>query len=151
VDDLTFEELLRILSVDYDTSAIGTQADLDGLIYNLQSQGVDVDALVSDDTSNVINAGVASLLTLMISRLVGATRQIAQTGFSTSQMQTADEDKLYGWMLQPTTSGKHCPDCVSRSQLQPRTMAEWKALGLPRNGATVCTDKCMCVLTEASK
>ncbi len=42
-----------------------------------------------------------------------------------------------------------CDDCQDRDGRQ-QTMAEWEAEGLPRDGATICGDRCRCSLIPTS-
>lgn len=52
-------------------------------------------------------------------------------------------DTLYQWVL---TTGNSCPGCIDRANSEPRTWAEWEAVGLPQGGATECGLHCGCEL-----
>ena len=142
-------EFLQSASLTFDSNAVAIQASLDALIANLEAQGTDVYALISGRSSNLINARVAAFTTEMERRVEGAVRQVAQEGLETFQRIEYGDDQLYTWQTGVTESGTHCPDCLEREDMEPMTMEEWQSVGLPRTGATICTDHCMCVLTRA--
>lgn len=50
----------------------------------------------------------------------------------------------YKWQS-VTTDEIRCPDCRDRHGRE-ETMAVWRSLGVPRSGATVCTQWCRCEL-----
>lgn len=57
------------------------------------------------------------------------------------------EDDNWEWI---TTSGNPCVDCNPRHG-QVKTYTEWRDLGLPRSGFSVCDMHCKCVLVPQSK
>ena len=56
--------------------------------------------------------------------------------------------KTYVWVT--FGDNKVCPGCVERDGKE-KTMEEWQALGLPREGATPCGDLCRCDLLGMGK
>lgn len=51
------------------------------------------------------------------------------------------------WVLS-SVKVNHCPDCISLSAMEARTIVDWRALGfgLPREGQTQCNVGCGCML-----
>lgn len=54
--------------------------------------------------------------------------------------------ELWQWI---TVSSKPCPDCEIRAGVT-LPMNEWKSLGLPGDGRTICRSSCMCKLLPVS-
>jgi len=56
----------------------------------------------------------------------------------------------YAWVLGAVKTS-HCGDCLSLSQMEPKTYAGWRAqgFGLPRDGDTECNVGCQCMLVKA--
>ena len=142
--DLLFDEIAEELVIRFAGNINERRAAIDGIILNLQQQGVDVEALAFGGSS-LVRAEVEAITNSIISQIVGSTRQVAQLGVETFQRQNHGEGQLYRWQ---TESGNPCPDCASRAGYEPTTMDEWQLIGLPRQGATVCNVHCMCVLVR---
>lgn len=55
-------------------------------------------------------------------------------------------NKKFKWILGPSKST--CEICRKHSQMEPRTIDEWRSLGygLPREGLTPCRQGCMCII-----
>jgi len=53
------------------------------------------------------------------------------------------------WVLD--SGAKHCGDCLTMADLEPRTMEKWldEGVGLPRDGLTQCNVGCKCQLVPA--
>ena len=144
VYQLVFEELLEELVIRFETVAMERQAKLDGIIINLERQGIELGTLVElQGASTLVNAEIDAFGNAILSNLVGGTRQAAQLGLETYQKTTYTPGQEYRWQ---TESGNPCPDCVGRSGYEPMTMEEWEAIGTPKTGATICGSHCMCVL-----
>ena len=123
------------------------QAKLDGIIMSLERQGIQITSLIeAKASSTLVSAEVDAFANSIISQLVGGTRQAAQLGVETFQRQNHGAGQEYRWQ---TESGNPCPDCAGRAGYEPMTLDEWEAIGLPRQGATVCGTHCMCVLVKS--
>jgi hypothetical protein len=81
--------------------------------------------------------------------------------FSSSMIEQVDNDvsrnvfqenlgdqQLYVWILDDRVTN-HCEDCLDRAGDEPRLMAEWEIIGLPKSGATLCGDNCYCKVEPA--
>lgn len=62
----------------------------------------------------------------------------------------ANPQLLFNWIL-GFVKTSHCGDCERMSQMEARTIEEWRAegVGLPREGLTECNIGCKCMLEEA--
>ena len=58
-----------------------------------------------------------------------------------------DPAQIFEWVLSGSVK-EHCPDCLMLSQMDARTINEWRAVGfgLPREAGTVCNAGCRCLL-----
>jgi hypothetical protein len=54
--------------------------------------------------------------------------------------------KLWEWAA--IADGKLCPDCANRNG-RSMTLDEWRRIGLPGAGRTICQSACRCALTPA--
>ncbi len=54
--------------------------------------------------------------------------------------------KLWEWVA--IADGKLCPDCADRNA-RVMTLDEWRRIGLPGAGRTICQRACRCALTPA--
>lgn len=56
-------------------------------------------------------------------------------------------EQLFEWVL-GSVKTSHCADCEKLSNMEPRTVDEWRAegYGLPREGETLCSVGCRCLL-----
>ena len=60
--------------------------------------------------------------------------------------------QIFAWVLGSVKS-KHCPDCQRLSNMEPRTVPQWEAegKGLPRDGLTICSVGCRCMLSPVTE
>lgn len=66
------------------------------------------------------------------------------------QAETKERTGKYSWVS--IHDGKECPSCNERHTMAPKTMAQWRAYGLPNTGATYCNRfrrACRCELVVA--
>ena len=54
--------------------------------------------------------------------------------------------KFWEWVA--VKDGKLCPDCADRNG-RPMTLDEWRRIGIPGAGRTICQRACRCALTPA--
>ena len=59
-----------------------------------------------------------------------------------------DEERDLEWV--GIGDSRVCPDCIERNYMKPKPYAEWAAIGLPGDGATVCGANCRCFLMPVS-
>lgn len=63
--------------------------------------------------------------------------------FTNSELKEFD-NFIFSWQTMKDKSV--CPDCVERGNGEFRTFDEWKSIGLPGFGSTLCGTRCRCVI-----
>lgn len=94
--------------------------------------------------STAVTAQVEAFRSRIGSLLADAINAAYHGGNETNLSLNAPE-KLFYWTV---VSAKPCPDCQGRDG-QGRTMEEWRTVGLPGSGWSICNRHCRCVLTES--
>lgn len=135
------EEMVIRLSVQ--AESLGRY--LDGEIKQMFLRGMSEDEIVATLTRDLADNG----------RLTSPLRQ----GFK-STVNTAIEDIAQGAVFEKypetaqwewiVTSSNPCRDCLPRHG-ETATYDEWRELGLPRSGFSVCRENCQCVLLPKGK
>ena len=77
---------------------------------------------------------------------IAAARREAQSKSFDEYRQTADQNEEWEWI---TISAKPCPDCIERGG-KVLSLDDWKAIGTPGDGRTICGSYCMCELIPVS-
>jgi hypothetical protein len=109
-------------------------------------------------TSEIANRVIADTRTGSgwIRALAGTTRDIGervqQNAYQSSQIESVQQgtDRPDPLMMWNAVLSNTCPDCVERHGII-LPLSEWRARGLPGQGATVCRYHCRCTLLPADK
>lgn len=146
--EIFLDELLDEYIVKLAYHANNIQTRIDSYI-QIQARTLTAEQLASLITSqsSTILAEVDAGKNAIYSMLNEAITNAAQSGVTDVQRENTTEDDLWKWTLE---SGNPCPDCVSRSRMEPQTYQFWETVGLPKAGATICGKNCKCVLDKTS-
>ena len=144
--DEAFELIAQEFSATIIEEANARQITIDAFIrrQGARLSQADFQRLITTETSTLLRE-VDAMKNAIRSALSDAITGIAQEAYDIRTRRFIAEDEKLRWQ---TESGRPCPDCVNRSGWEPRTYAEWEAVGLPKYGATVCGNRCMCVLVR---
>jgi len=76
-------------------------------------------------------------------------QELTNTLVQAPAMEVANQNPRlkHAWVL-GVVKTSHCSDCKRLSSMEPRTIDEWRkiGLGLPREGQTICSYGCRCLL-----
>lgn len=120
-----------------------------GDVGNLRASGV-ASPVIADRITDDIRAGsgpITPLSGITRKRLENLQQRFFQEGQRVVVLGNDDpEIALFMWNA---VGSETCPDCIARHGLI-KPWAQWERLGLPGQGATVCTFNCRCALLPAS-
>ncbi len=143
IEELTAIELSLYNSVE--RTAQRTLFDLDELIEQMRLRGMDDAGIRSFLLSDLEDGGryfgafqnaIGRIVTNAVEEAGGvASRGVFErAGITEFQWQTA--------------GGNVCPDCKERNN-RTRTMEQWRLVGIPKSGFSVCGSYCNCVLVPS--
>lgn len=147
MDESNLYELMQSFLANVADGANGVSIRVDAVIRRLGA------FLTQDDfeqlvltRSSIVLSEVDAGKSIIRSTLAQMVVQAGQEAYDLKTKQYIRQDEPLKWQ---TESGRPCPDCVDRSSWGTRTYNEWEAVGLPKYGATICGQRCQCVLVRA--
>ncbi len=141
--ELTAIEVSLYTSVERTTQR--TLLDLDGLIEQMRLRGMGDAEIRAFLLSDLKQGGrYFGAYVNAIGRSV--TNALEEAGGVASRGVFESEGiKEFQWQ---TAGGNVCPDCKDRSG-RIRTMEQWRQVGIPKSGFSVCASNCNCVLVPS--
>jgi len=144
IDDILFA-VTQETAIELVTAANKLQMELDGFI---RSQGLRLSpgglrALIFGGDSSVAQGAIGTFRKAVEKALTGSVGRAYAEAMDREVTRLVPKGKKLRWV---TESAEPCPDCVARSQYEPRTNDEWADIGKPKTGATICGSNCLCTL-----
>lgn len=141
--DPTNEDKIRIIN-----ELIGTLDNiLDsfiGDVANMRGSGVS-QAVINTRITEDLAAG-NGWISPLTGKTKAVTEQLQQRYYSSGQEEVLQKETDEGGLLMWSAVGSNtCPDCTARHG-RIRTLDQWKAIGMPGVGTTVCRHNCRCTL-----
>ena len=145
IQELQAIEVSAYLSVERITQR--TLIDFDELISTMRSRGMGDGQIRAFLLSDLQGEGrYFSSFTNAIGR--HTTNALEEAGSVASRaVFEANGIKEFQWQ---TAGGNVCPDCKDRSG-RVRTLEQWRLVGIPKSGFSVCGSNCNCVLVPSGK
>ena len=140
-----FDTLAEEMTLTLSVKGRGMGQMLEGEIQRMFIAGMDQNEILNRLTEDLVSGG----------RIFGSFRRnlsetIGKNYDDLSQGEIFEEDPaaaVWEWIV---TSSNPCPDCLPRHH-EKATYEEWKSIGLPRSGFSVCKERCKCVLLPEEK
>lgn len=128
--------------------------ELNSLVDRMLRAGVQPEAirvaLVAGLRDEALSRPVVSLLAGLAQAAASGVQQTANSAMISAMAATDglpnEDDEEWVWVT--VEDNRVCTDCQPRHN-QIKSLTEWRALGLPKAGSTVCGDRCRCMIMPA--
>ncbi|HCI03987.1 TPA: hypothetical protein DE059_03595 [Candidatus Peribacteria bacterium] len=145
IEELTALEISLYTSIDGTTQT--TITSIEELIGKMRLQGMDDDSIRRFLVNDLKSGGrIFGTYTNALGRFT--TNAVEEAGGIASRG-VFERAGITNFQWQ-TAGGNVCPDCISRSG-DTRTMEQWRMVGIPKSGFSVCGFNCNCVLVPSGK
>lgn len=123
-----------------------TLLDLEGIVAEMRLSGISDDAIRNLLLADLAEGGI------IFGQYKNAVKNMAKNSAEWAgsiASRTIFEEKGIKEFQWVTAGGNVCPDCEDR-HLETRSMEEWRLVGLPKSGFSVCRQHCNCVLVPGT-